>query len=94
MEKVFVVHLSHAIAAAQKAGDLTIYMVAKKSGASFNTVKKYAAGDIKTPYLTGEVIQLCEFLGLDWRDPAVVQEMISEGSESSGQLKTLLAASL
>jgi hypothetical protein len=92
MAKYFIVHLSQTLnAALQSPETKTIYKIAQKSGASFNTVKKYATGDVKTPYLTGEVMQLCEYFGLDWRDPAVVEEFTSEENESSGQIKTLHA---
>lgn len=92
MAKYFIVHLSQTITEALAIPETkTIYKIAQKSGASFNTVKKYAAGDIKTPYLTGEVMQLCEYFGLDWRNPDVVEEITIKESDSSGQLKTLLA---
>ncbi len=88
MAKYFIIHLSKTLTAALKVPETkTIYKIAQKSGASFNTVKKYAASDVKTPYLTGEVMQLCEYFGLDWRDPAVVEEVTSAENQSSGQLK-------
>ncbi len=92
MAKYFIVHLGKPLTEALQSPETkTIYKIAQKSGVNFNTVKKYIAGDIKTPYLTGEVMQLCEYFGLDWRDPAVVEEFTSEEDESSGQIKTLLA---
>jgi len=92
MAKYFIVHLSQTIAEALTIPETkTIYKIAQKSGASFNTVKKYATGDIKTPYLTGEVMQLCEYFGLDWRNPKVVEEITVKDVDSSGQFKTLLA---
>jgi len=92
MAKYFIVHLSKTLTEALQSPETkTIYKIAQKSGASFNTVKKYAAGDIKTPYLTGEVMQLCEYFGLDWRNPAIVEEFTSEDIASSGQFKTPLA---
>lgn len=92
MAKYFIVHLSKTLTEAlQNSETKTIYKIAQKSGVNFNTVKKYIAGDIKTPYLTGEVMQLCEYFGLDWRNPAVVEEFTVEVTEPSGQIKTLLA---
>ena len=91
MAKYFIVHLSKTLTEALQSEETkTIYKIAQKSDVNFNTVKKYFAGDVKTPYLTGEVMQLCEYFGLDWRDPAVVEEFTSEENKSTGQIKTLL----
>lgn len=91
MAKHFIVHLSQKLIDAQQNPETkTIYRLAQKTGVTFNTVKKYIAGDVSTPYLTAEVMQLCEYFGLDWRDPAVVEEFTTPDSESPGQLKTLL----
>lgn len=87
MEKaLFKVRISGAIAAKEQ----TIYRVAVDSGVAFNTVKKYAAGDVETPYLTTEVINMCNYLGLDWHDPQVVEVVKAE--PTPGQLKTLNTA--
>lgn len=93
MAKHFIVHLSQKLNEARLNPETpTIYKIAQKSGVTFNTVKKYIAGDVSTPYLTAEVMQLCEFFGLDWRNPSVVEEVTIADVDESGQLKTLLAA--
>jgi len=84
---LFKVRLSEAI----KGTNQTTYIVAKHSGVTFNTVKKYAAGTVETPYITGEVALMCEYLGLNWRDPSVV-EVVKTEDTSEGQLKTLNTA--
>ncbi len=91
MAKIFIVRLSEPLnEALTKPETATIYKIAQKSGVTFNTVKKYIAGDVTTPYLTGEVIKLCEFFGLDWHDKKVVEPIESE-DEPSGKLKTVFA---
>ena len=95
MGKKFIVHLSEAVNKAQLPKEnggqgLTIYRLSKLTGVAQNTWWKYAQGDIETPYLTAEVIQMCEYFGLNWHNPEVV-EVISEEDESSGELKTVLA---
>lgn len=93
MAKQFIVHLSQTLINAQTNPETkTVYKIAQKSGVTFNTVKKYIAGDVATPYLTAEVMQLCEYFGLDWRNPAIVEEVTIPDVNSSGQFKTLLAA--
>ena len=92
MAKQFIIHLSQTLIDAQSNPETrTIYKLAQKSGVTFNTVKKYIAGDISTPYLTTEVIQLCQYFGIDWHDPAFVEVIeVSEDEESPGQFKSLL----
>lgn len=57
------------------------YRVAKESGVALNTVKKYASvTEIISEYLPVAVIMLCDFYGVDWRDPEIV-EVIEEEPE-------------
>jgi predicted transcriptional regulator len=91
MAKMFIVRLSESLSEAQRSPETkTVYKLAQKTGVTFNTVKKYIAGDVTTPYITGEVLKLCEYFGLDWRDENVI-EPIEVEDESSGQIKTVFA---
>lgn len=97
MGQTFIIHLSKVLETAQKPQKdggmgLTIYRIAKDTGVSFNFVKKFAAGDVKTPYVTSEVVQLCKYFKLDWRNPEIVELMENKEDDSSGQIKTPLAA--
>lgn len=74
---------------AHKNANLTPYAVARDTGLNYNTVNKYLSKDVETDVLPAHVITLCEFLHLDWHDPAVI-EIVNE-DESSGQIKNLLA---
>lgn len=82
----------------------TIYRVAKESGVVYNTAKRYVTNWVETDFLSPEVIQLAEYYGVDWRDPAVVEiievdeedtkpvKPIGSEDESEGQLMTPLIA--
>lgn len=61
-------------------------------GVSYNTVYKYLSEDLTVDRLPPEIEIIATALGLDWRDPAVVGIIeVEEDSDSSGQIKTLLA---
>lgn len=82
----------------ERAG-LTSYSVAKQLGLNQSTVRKYLTEMVEAEFLPNHVIQIVEFLGLDWRDPNVIE--VIEGDEADTQpiesidedeLKTPLAA--
>lgn len=75
---------------AHKNAKMTRYAVARDTGLNYNTVNKYLSNDVQTDVLPAHVITICEFLHLDWHDPAVI-EVIEVEDESPGQIKTLLA---
>ena len=57
------------------------YAIAKKTDIAINTVVKYTEDDVvETKQLWGIVVKLCEFYGLDWRDPNVI-EVVEESPE-------------
>jgi hypothetical protein len=70
---------------------LTPYAVAKQTGLNYNTVNKYVSAYVEADVLHAHVIQLAEFYGLDWHDPAVIEAIEVNEDKSSGQQKTLLA---
>lgn len=74
-----------------KASGKSVYQVAKDTGLIYNTVDKYASEIIYAKFLPLNVITLCEYYKVDWHDPNIVQVVEVKDSESTGQLKTLLA---
>jgi hypothetical protein len=53
---------------------LTAYAVAKQTGLTENTVRKYVYVDeIVTDYIHSAIITLAKFYGLAWDDPAIVE---------------------
>lgn len=69
--------------AVHEASGYSRYRVAKDTGLSLNTVKKYLAEEtVECGYLPMQVIQMANFYGVDWRDPAVV-ELIEEETEEN-----------
>ena len=82
---------------------LTAYAVAKQLGLNQNTVRKYLTEDVIQQELPVHVVQLIQFYGLDWQDPAVVEiiEIDDEVGEDTqriipineeGEMQTPLAA--
>lgn len=69
MSKRYIIHLRDAL----KKSGLTAYAVAKQLGLNKNTVHKYLVQDVTAEYLPAHVIDIAEFLGLDWRDPDVIE---------------------
>lgn len=55
----------------------TFYRVAKDTGLSHNTVRKYAEEDVESDLLPASVIVLAKYYGADWRSDEVV-EIIGE----------------
>ena len=83
----FIVRLKHVH---DKTG-LTPYAVAKKISAAENTVRKYIESDEVVGHtMYGAVIELCDFYGVDWHDPSIVEVVIEEDSEE--EIKTALIA--
>lgn len=81
----FVVRLREA----HLASGLSKYRVARDNKVSDNTISKYVDEDfVSFGQLPTQVIKLCEYYGVDWRDPQIVQ-IIEDGSEDelSGQLR-------
>lgn len=69
MSKRYLIHLKDAL----KKSGLTPYSVAKQLGLNKNTVRKYLEQDVTAEYLPTHVIDIVEFLGLDWRNPDVIE---------------------
>lgn len=58
----------------EQAGNLTAYRVAKETGLTETTVRKYIyAEPIETEYLHSVIITLANFYKLNWYDPTIVQ---------------------
>ena len=77
---VFIVRLKEAH---DKKG-LSPYAVAKQTGVAINTVARYADQDaVVSKHLAVSVIKLCDFYGLDWRDPSVVEVVEDTETEST-----------
>lgn len=57
------------------------YAVAKELGLAYNTVNKYVSSNVISDTLPTQVIQLAEFYGVDWKDPAVV-EVIEDSDDT------------
>lgn len=71
---------------------LTAYAVAQALNLNENTVRKYTKGTVTAEFLPNHVLQMVQFYGLDWHDPAVIEVIDAEKDESPGQIKTPLAA--
>jgi len=74
MTKRFIIRLKEP----HERSGLTIYAVAKRANVAFNTVKKYVTADVESMYLPNHVIQICDALGVDWHDPAIVEIVETE----------------
>lgn len=71
---------------------LSPYAVAKKINAVQNTVRKYVDSDeVVTDRLESVVLELCDFYGVDWRDPSIV-EVVGELEESPESESLLIPA--
>lgn len=71
---------------------LTAYAVAKATGLSQATVRRYAyEDDVVLDYVPTTVVALANFYGVDWRSPDIV-EVIEDGEEgeSAPEIKTPL----
>lgn len=73
---------------AHLASGLSKYRVARDNGISDNSISKYVDEDsCEFGQLSTQVIKLCEYYGVDWRDPAIVEVIHDEAEdELSGQL--------
>ena len=60
----------------------TAYSVAKATELAQNTVRKYTAEDIIIDYIPTTVVTLCQYYGVDWRDPEII-EVIEDESDPS-----------
>lgn len=61
---------------------LSPYMVAKRTGLSASTVRKYADVDeVISEYVPPAVVTLANFYGVDWRSTSIV-EVIPEGDDA------------
>jgi transcriptional regulator with XRE-family HTH domain len=79
MGKRYVIHLKDAL----NQSGLTAYAVAKRLGLNKNTVNKYLKQDVVAEYLPAHVLDIAGFLGLDWRDPDVIEVIeVEDGGES------------
>jgi len=88
--KLFAINLK----AAHEQMGLSSYEVAKRLHEqhgvkiSKTTVGKYAEGTVIQKQLPEVVLHLCEFYGVDWRDPSVVEVV----AESPNRKSSLTAA--
>lgn len=77
------------------ASGLSCYEVAKRLRESFGvsisktTVGKYADGEVTQKQLPDVVVILCEFYGVNWRDPSVIQIV---DVDETPEIKSLLDA--
>jgi len=61
---------------------LSPYMVAKRLGVSQTTVRKYVDNDeVVQAFVPIVVVQLADFYGVNWRDPAIVNVIDAEATE-------------
>ncbi|MEL6526428.1 MAG: hypothetical protein AAFQ07_12045 [Chloroflexota bacterium] len=61
---------------------LSPYAVAKEVAPSENTVRKYVDEDeVISTYIPNSIVELCNFYGVDWRDPTIVEAIMEEPSE-------------
>lgn len=59
----------------------TVYRVAKDTGLSITTVRKYAEAQfVDSTYIPAVVASLCDYYGVNWRDPLVI-EFIEDGGK-------------
>lgn len=66
---------------------LTRYRVAKDLNLSHNTVAKYVdEPQIVVDYITPMVTALCDYYGVDWRDPAIIELIEDEEEETESPL--------
>lgn len=76
--------------AVHNASGLSQYSVAKDTGLSLNTVKKYvgtkAPDAVEVAHIPAEVIVLCKHYGVDWRDPAIVEVVEEDESDPAALL--------
>ena len=64
-----------------KKSGMSRYLVAKKTGLSYNTVGKYVSvPEIIVDYIPSTVLKLTEFYGVDWRDPAIIEVIEAENA--------------
>jgi len=53
---------------------VTFYRVSKETGLAPNTPRKYADVDyVDSEYIPVTVVTLCQFYGVDWRDPKIIE---------------------
>lgn len=70
----------------EKSG-LTRYRVAKDLNLSHNTVAKYVdEPEIVVDYITPMVIGMCDYYGVDWRDPAIIEVLEEDETEMESPL--------
>jgi len=67
---------------------LSQYSIAKDTGISINTVKRYIGSKapdagVEVSYIPIEVIALCKHYGVDWRDPAIVEVIEADDEDET-----------
>ena len=63
-----------------KSTGLSLWAVHKKSGIALNTVKKYVTPEyLVADRIEGALVSLLKFYQLNWRDPAVIEEVEEDG---------------
>lgn len=69
MRTKFVIRLREAYLRSGLSG----YMVAKRTGIAQNTVRKYILPEsVVVFHIEGQVVELANFFGVDWRDPSII----------------------
>jgi hypothetical protein len=73
--------------------DVSGFAVSKAIGASYNTVLKYISNEeVVVDYLHYTVLALCDFYGVDWRDPEIIEVVTESEGENAPDIKTPLPA--
>ena len=90
MTKRYIVHLKDE----HRKRNLTAYAVARDTGLNKNTVRKFLENNVELEYLPAHVITICEYFGLNWKDPNVIEIYDDESpddEDTDTKNKTLLA---
>lgn len=70
---------------------ITAYGVAKRTGIHENTVRMFVSDDVIRQSVSIQVVKLCEFYGVDWKNPDIVEVIEVDEDFEQGQEETLLA---
>jgi len=72
---------------------LTSYAVARDTGLNNATVRKYTTENVLTERIYNYIKTLCDYYGVDWRDPNII-DWVSDEEADSPETKTPLAAAV
>jgi len=70
----------------EKSG-LSKYRVQKDLNLSYNTISRYVdEPEVVVGFISPEVVGMCTYYGVDWRDPAIIELIENEETESESPL--------